>query len=274
MTSKMLATNEHAEAKAEGELVATGLVSGYHQSPILSGIDLRVRRGEVLCVLGANGAGKSTLARTLVGLLPLRQGEIVLDGEAVGHLPVGDRVVRGLSLVPEGRALFPSLRVADNLRLGAFSRNRAQLAAAVDDVLDLFPALRPRLRQLAGTLSGGEQQMLAIGRALVARPNYLVLDEPSLGLAPIIVDRILGKVRELADSAMGIVLIEQNASLALSISDFAVVMERGVKVVEGPAKDIATDDAVVRAYFGGVGRSETATHSPKTRIRESGERNQ
>ena len=260
MTAHAIPGSRTTDPRHDTELVATGIVSGYHQSPVLHGIDVRVRRGEVVCVLGANGAGKSTLARTLAGLLALRRGSIYLDGRSIGERSVGDRVARGLSLVPEGRALFPHLRVEDNLRLGAFRRNRAGTTEALRDVVALFPELHLRLDQRAATLSGGEQQMLAIGRALVARPNYLVLDEPSLGLAPIIVERILGKVRELAESGMGIVLIEQNASLALAISDHAVVMERGVSVLDGPAAKVATDDHVVRAYFGGLGRVAPATH--------------
>jgi len=255
------ATSVDPGSSKSGGLVATGLVAGYHQTPVLRSVDVSVDAGEIVCVLGANGAGKSTLARALAGLLAVREGTIELDGCMLSDLPVSERVMAGVSLVPEGRALFPRLRVKENLMLGAFRRNRGGLSAAMTEVLDLFPVLAPRLNQVAGTLSGGEQQMVAIARALMARPTYLVLDEPSLGLAPIIIERILVKVRELASSGMGIILIEQNASLALAISDRAVVIERGVVVMSGDAATIRDDGDVVRAYFGGLGRVTTTTHS-------------
>jgi branched-chain amino acid transport system ATP-binding protein len=230
-------------------LAVDSIVAGYGANPVITGISFELRHGEVLAVLGANGAGKSTLARTLMGLLAVQSGSITMHGKDITRANVRKRVHRGMSLVTETRDLFPGMRVDENLALGR-TRQRESGAAGMDEVLSLLPVLRARLRQQAGTLSGGEQQMLAVGRALMSRPAVLILDEPSLGLAPRIIEDILGTVRELADGGKAILLIEQNAELALEVADRGMVMSRGAIEIEAAAGDLARDNSVRLAYFG------------------------
>jgi branched-chain amino acid transport system ATP-binding protein len=215
-------------------------------------VSLAVRAGEVVTVIGANGAGKTSLVHAVTGVVPKRGGTVTFDGLDVTRMAPEDLVARGLTLVPERRELFGALSVQDNLRLGAFLR--ASHAAAVRRdlarVYDVFPRLAERRRQRAGTLSGGEQQMLSIARALLSRPKLLLLDEPSLGLAPQIVALIFKIVRTIAADGTTILLVEQNAHMALKVASRAYVLEVGEIVIEGAAKDLATDDNIRKAYLG------------------------
>ena len=230
-------------------LVVDGLEAGYGAITALRGVGLEARAGEIVTLIGSNGAGKSTLLRTISGLLQPRRGRIVFAGEEIGgERP--DRIVRlGVCHVPEGRRIFANLTVRENLQMGAYVR-RGDAARSLDRVLALFPRLRERLRQPGGTLSGGEQQMLAIGRALMAQPRLLLLDEPSLGLAPRLVQQIFDIVRTINAEGTTVVLVEQNAQQALRIASRAYVLETGALALEGPAAELAADPRVRRAYLG------------------------
>src|SRR5579859_2868135 len=210
---------------------------------------LDVAENEIVTIIGANGAGKTTLLNAIMGILPLKGGAS-FAGSDVARLDIEDRVMAGLSLVPEHRELFAAMNVEDNLRLGAFRSARAQAAQALERVYALFPRLKERRRQLAGTLSGGEQQMLAMGRALMGAPKLLMLDEPSLGLAPLIVADIFRTVTELRANGVSVLLVEQNAQAALKIADRAYVMELGEFVLQGAARDIAGNERVAASYLG------------------------
>jgi branched-chain amino acid transport system ATP-binding protein len=226
----------------------------YGRIMAVKGVSLSVREGELISLIGANGAGKSSLLEAVCGLLPGWKGEITFDGESLTRRDPPSVVRRGISLVPEGRLLFPPMSVADNLRLGAYVRYRQrrgrEVAADLDRVMDLFPILRERADQAAGTLSGGEQQMVAIARALMARPRLLVLDEPSMGLAPLVVARILDTLKQLRADGLTVLLVEQNARAALAIADRGYVMETGKIVLQGRAADLLADEEVKRAYLG------------------------
>ena len=212
-------------------------------------VSLDVEDREIVTIIGANGAGKTTLLNAVMGILPLK-GRVTFAGEDVARLEIEDRVAAGLSLVPEHRELFASMDVEDNLELGAFRVTKAQAASAFERVYALFPRLKERRKQLAGTLSGGEQQMLAMGRALMGAPKLLMLDEPSLGLAPIIVADIFRTIGELRAAGVSVLLVEQNAQAALAIADRAYVMELGEFVLNGAAKQIASDQRVAASYLG------------------------
>ena len=217
----------------------------------VKGIDLVVAAGELVCLIGANGAGKTTTLKAIAGLLPVPAGAIRYDGAPIGGVRAFDLVRRGLALVPEGRGVFGQLTVAENLGMGAYVR--ADKAAVKDDlarVYTLFPRLAERRSQSAGTLSGGEQQMLAIGRALMSRPKVLLLDEPSMGLAPLMVQKIFETIREVAKDGVTILLVEQNANLALEVSGRAYVMETGLITTSGQARDLLMDPKVRAAYLG------------------------
>jgi branched-chain amino acid transport system ATP-binding protein len=239
-------------ASAQPLLRVDGLHAGYGRAEVLSGLSLAAGRGQVVAVIGPNGAGKSTLLNALMGVLPAR-GEIVFDGELLAHLPLEARVERGIALVPETRALFASMAVADNLVLGGYRRRheaRSAQAARLDEVYTLFPRLRERRTQAAGTLSGGERQMLAIGRALMSGPRLLMLDEPSLGLAPLVVREIFRIIERLRATGVTLLLIEQNARAALAVADHAYVLETGAIVLSGPATELAADPRVIDTYLG------------------------
>jgi branched-chain amino acid transport system ATP-binding protein len=215
------------------------------------GVDLTLREGEVVSLIGANGAGKSTTLAAIAGVLPLVGGEIRFAGEAIHGLPPHQRVRRGIALVPEGRGLFARLTVAENLRLGAYTRDDPTAAANdLERVLTLLPRIRERLDQQAGTLSGGEQQMLAIGRALLANPRLLLLDEPSMGLAPRLVDALYELIEQIARDGVSILLVEQNAALALELARYTYVMANGRIALAGEAATLRDDPAVRRAYLG------------------------
>jgi branched-chain amino acid transport system ATP-binding protein len=221
----------------------------YGKVEAVRSVSLEVAGNEIVTIVGANGAGKTTLLNAIMGILPL-QGRVVFAGEDIARLEIEDRVAAGLSLVPEHRELFASMSVEDNLQLGAFRIAKAVAAKSFERVYTLFPRLKERRRQLAGTLSGGEQQMLAMGRALMGAPKLLMLDEPSLGLAPIIVADIFRTIGELRASGVSVLLVEQNAQAALGIADRAYVMELGEFILNGPARDIATNTRVAASYLG------------------------
>lgn len=235
-------------------LDVTDLHAGYGRLSVLHGLDIEVAAGELVAVIGANGAGKSTLLRTVSGLLRSSKGEVLLDGAAISHLPAVKVAAAGLAHVPENRLVFPTLSVDDNLRLGAWTRRREPSTtreSGKQRVLELFPRLRDRLEQAAGTLSGGEQQMLAIGRGIMARPKVLVLDEPSVGLAPRVVTEIMRALALLRDEGITILLVEQNARAAFKVADRVYLMDRGRVLLHGTPADLLDDERVQHAYLGG-----------------------
>ena len=237
-------------------LEVSGLHVSYGAVAALRGVSLRVDAGEIVTVIGANGAGKSTLLRTLSGVVRSRRGAITLDGKPVLGLPSSTMITRGLVMVPEGRHVFADMSIADNLDLGAYyRRDRKGVRQDLERVLDLFPILRERLRSPAGRLSGGQQQMVAIGRALMSRPRLLLLDEPSLGLAPAIVQQLGGIIRGLNQGGSTILLVEQNARMALRLADRAYVIANGVIARSGTGAELLDDAAVQDAYLGGTART-------------------
>ena len=217
----------------------------------IKNISFEVNQGEVVTLIGANGAGKSTILKTVAGLLSSRTGSIEFMGEKLGSIPAHKIVTKGLALVPEGRQVFLQMTVEENLEMGAFTRPKAEIAASIADVYERFPRLKERRRQIAGTLSGGEQQMLAMGRALMSKPNLLMLDEPSMGLAPILVEQIFDIVQELNRHGTTILLVEQNAQMALSVAHRGYVLETGKIVTTGSGEELLEDEAVKKAYLGG-----------------------
>ena len=229
-----------------------GLHAGYGKAEVLSGLNLELPKGAVVTVIGPNGAGKSTTLNALMGVLPAR-GQILFDGQDMVNATLEERVMAGLALVPEKRELFGTMAVEDNLILGGFKPMRQrvpQWRSTLDDVYAIFPRLKERRSQLAGTLSGGERQMLAVGRALMSRPKVLMLDEPSLGLAPLVVREIFRTITQLRSTGVSILLIEQNARAALEVADYGYVLETGAVALEGPAADLATDSRVIDTYLG------------------------
>ena len=227
------------------------VTSGYGAIEALRGINLSVDQGEVVTLIGANGAGKSTTLRNITGLVPITSGDVLFEGVRLNGIPTHQIVGMGISMVPEGRQIFANLSVAENLDLGAYlQKNKVENARQLERIFALFPRLEERRKQLGGTLSGGEQQMLAIGRALMARPRLLLLDEPSLGLAPILVHTILMAIDEINREGTTILLVEQNANAALKHSHRGYVLETGSIVMEGPSERLAADPRVREAYLG------------------------
>lgn len=229
------------------------VITSYGSLPVLKGISLEVKQGEVVCLLGGNAAGKSTTMKTILGTVPPHQGAIEFDGQRIDGLPTAEIVRRGISLVPEGRRIFARMTVWENLIMGAFTRQGApagELATDLERIYELFPRLRERCDQLGGTLSGGEQQMLAIGRALMARPRLLLMDEPSMGLAPALVDLVFDIIRELNSQGMTIFLVEQNANVALSIAHRGYVLQNGRIVLHDTASALLQTEGVRQAYLG------------------------
>jgi branched-chain amino acid transport system ATP-binding protein len=226
------------------------LSAGYGAVTVLAGIDLDVGAGEIVAVLGANGAGKTTLNRALSGLIPARAGSIRFAGADITGAGHDDIVRAGLIHVPEGRKIFPNLNVRENLLLGAWARGREGRAQRLDHVLDTFPRLRERLRQSAGAMSGGEQQMLAIGRGLMADPRLLILDEPSLGLSPLLTEELFALIGRLNAAGIAILLVEQNVVQSLAVAARAVVIEQGRLALAGSAADLARDPRLKAAYLG------------------------
>ena len=239
-------------------LKVTQLHAGYGRAEVLHGIDLHADKGSVITVIGPNGAGKSTLLNTLMGILP-GKGTIEFDGHNVSGLTLEERVMAGIALVPEKRELFGTMSVEDNRLLGGFRQMRLgqrDWRNRMDDVFDIFPRLKERRAQEAGTLSGGERQMLAVGRALMSRPTLLMLDEPSLGLAPLIVREIFSIIETLRQTGVTIVLVEQNARAALQVADRGYVLEMGEISAEGPASQLAHDPRVIETYLGSQAKSK------------------
>ena len=232
-------------------LVLQTVHSAYGNIRALRGISLSVARGEVVTLIGSNGAGKTTTLRTIMGLLVPRAGQILLEGQPIAGLAT-DRIVRlGIAQAPEGRRIFPRMSVLENLEMGAFARrDRAQIPSDLEHVLTLFPRLRERLRQRAGTLSGGEQQMLAMGRALMARPKVLLLDEPSMGLAPLFVETIFSIIRTINAEGTTILLVEQNARMALQVAHRGYVLQSGEIVLHDTASALLRSDIVRKSYLG------------------------
>jgi ABC-type branched-subunit amino acid transport system ATPase component len=226
------------------------LVAAYGRMEVVHGVSLRVEQGELAVVIGANGAGKSTTLRAIAGLLPPAGGTVTFDGRDRTRRPAHWMARHGIAMVPEGRLIFPDQTVLDNLRLGAFGRRDPDVPADVERQLDRFPVLRERRAQLAGTLSGGEQQMLAIARSLMARPRLLLLDEPSLGLAPRVAAEVFGALARLRDEGLTLLVVEQMAERALAIADRGYVLEQGRLVLAGAAPDLLRDARVARAYLG------------------------
>nr|HET7860702.1 ABC transporter ATP-binding protein [Caldimonas sp.] len=231
-------------------LEVAALASRYGRIPALAGVDLSVGEGELVALVGANGAGKTTLLRVLSGVLPATAGSVRFAGIDVTRTPPRRRVQMGMVQVPEGRQVFAPLSIEDNLRLGAFVRPRREIAAGLERVFALFPALATKRRQHAGTLSGGQQQMLALGRALMSRPRLLLLDEPSMGLAPRVVAEIFAVVRALKDAATTVLLVDQNAQAALAVADRAYVLETGRVALSGSGAELLAHPRVRESYLG------------------------
>ena len=216
----------------------------------IKGISLEVFENEIVTLIGANGAGKTTTLNTISGLLKPRQGTIELNGMPIQGVSASKMVFNGLALCPEGRRIFQQMTVKENLEMGAYSRPNTEIEASLEEMFQRFPRLKEREKQIAGTLSGGEQQMLAMARALMSKPRLLMLDEPSMGLAPILVDQIFSIISELHASGVTILLVEQNAQMALTVADRAYVMETGLITMQGSAQDLLHNDAVQKAYLG------------------------
>ena len=239
-------------------LTLSGLTAGYGSATVLHGIDIKVSAGDIVALIGANGAGKSTLMKTISGLLPVRAGQIVFDGRPIEKMSPRARVQLGIVQVPEGRQIFAGLTVAENLELGTYpvrgEVGDAELKRRIDRVCTLFPILRERYHEPVGNLSGGQQQMLVIGRGLMAQPRLLLLDEPSLGLAPILVSEIFRLIASLRGEGLAILLAEQNARMSLAIADRAYVIEQGKVTLEGLGKDLIGKSEIAERYLG-VGKA-------------------
>jgi branched-chain amino acid transport system ATP-binding protein len=230
-------------------LKLSGVNTYYGQIHILEDVDLEVGSGELVCLLGGNASGKSTTLKTILGIVPLRSGTVEFDGEDVTHRKTSYRIAKGIAIVPENRRLFAPMTVLENLEMGAYLRG----AAAQEDfdrVYELFPLLHERRTQLAGTLSGGEQQMVAMGRALMSRPKLMLMDEPSMGLAPILVERSFEIIKQVHEAGIAVLVVEQNANVSLSIADRGYVLSTGRLVLEGKASDLLQDENLRKAYLG------------------------
>ncbi len=225
----------------------------YGPSQVLHHVSLEVNKGEIVCLLGANAAGKTTTMKTIFGLVRPRHGSIRFEGKPIEHMLPGDIVRLGMALVPEARRIFPRMTVLENLEMGAFSRNnRKEINADIDHICQIFPRIKERLKQVAGTMSGGEQQMLAMGRALMSRPRMVCMDEPSMGLSPILVETVFNTITRIRDEGVTVFLVEQNASMALSLADRGYVLQTGKVVLSDTAKNLLTNDLVRQAYLGGA----------------------
>ncbi|MEK6664686.1 MAG: ABC transporter ATP-binding protein [Pseudomonadota bacterium] len=231
-------------------LEARNLTVAYGGIQAVKAASFEINEGELVCFIGANGAGKSSLLKSLCGMVPATHGAIHFQNQSITHLPVHEIVRRGIALVPEGRGIFSRMTVKENLEMGAYTRNDQSIHADMEKSFALFPRLKERMRQQAGTLSGGEQQMLAIARALMGRPTLLLLDEPSMGLAPLMVQKIFETIRDVSKAGMTILLVEQNAKLALQVSHRGYVMESGAITLSDDAKALAENADVRKAYLG------------------------
>jgi branched-chain amino acid transport system ATP-binding protein len=227
-----------------------GINTYYGQIHILQDMNLRIRAGELVCLLGGNASGKSTTLKTILGLVRPRTGSVTLAGEDVTRLPTAHRIKRGMAIVPENRRLFGPMTVRENLEMGAYLRPKADLREEFDRVHTLFPLLYERRNQLAGTLSGGEQQMVAMGRALMSRPKLLLMDEPSMGLAPVLVEKSFEIIEQVHEAGVAMLIVEQNANVSLSIGDRGYVLSTGRVVLEGKAADLLQNEELRKAYLG------------------------
>ncbi len=224
----------------------------YGPSHVLKNLSLEVKKGEIVCLLGANAAGKTTTMKTIFGWIHPRSGSVLFEGQPIERKLTGDIVSSGLSLVPEGRRVFARMSVLENLEMGAYTRtSKAELHADLDHVCQIFPRLKERLKQPAGTMSGGEQQMLAMARALMSHPTLICMDEPSMGLSPILVETVFSTIRRIRDEGVTVFLVEQNASMALSLADRGYVLQTGKIVLSDTARNLLTNDLVRQAYLGG-----------------------
>jgi branched-chain amino acid transport system ATP-binding protein len=235
---------------AEALLEVRDLVAGYDGASVLCGISLTVEAGSIVAVLGANGVGKTTLNKVLSGIVRPQRGEVIFDGRRIDRARPSDIVAAGLVHVPEGRKLFPDLSVRENLELGSYRRGKSQRARTMDQVLTVFPRLKQRFEQRAGTLSGGEQQMVAIGRGMMGQPKLLILDEPSLGLAPLLVEEMFALIGRLNEAGLTILLVEQNVMRSLELADAAHVMENGCLVLSGTGAELAGNRELAKTYLG------------------------
>ena len=222
----------------------------YGEIHILQGVSLEVGEGELVCLLGGNASGKSTTLKTILGIVRPRTGTVRLAGEDVTQMPTAHRIKRGLAIVPENRRLFGPMTVLENLEMGAYLRPKADLKSEFERVYELFPLLHERRNQLAGTMSGGEQQMVAMGRALMSQPKLLLMDEPSMGLAPVLVERSFEIIKQVNDAGVGMLIVEQNANVSLSIADRGYVLSTGRVVLEGKATDLLENEELRKAYLG------------------------
>lgn len=257
MTSAEISPTTSGEnvAKATGTamLKLTGVDTFYGPSQVLRKVSLEVNKGEIVCLLGANAAGKTTTMKTIFGLIHPRRGTVEFEGERIDRKLPGDIVRSGMALVPEARRIFSRMTVLENLEMGAFIRqNRAEIKEDIDHVCEIFPRIKERLKQVAGTLSGGEQQMLAMGRALMSKPRMLCMDEPSMGLSPILVETVFNTILRIRSEGVTIFLVEQNASMALSLANRGYVLQTGQIVLSDTAQNLLTNDLVRQAYLGGA----------------------
>jgi branched-chain amino acid transport system ATP-binding protein len=242
-----------AEANKSTMLRLTAIDTFYGPSQVLHSVSLEVNSGEIVCLLGANAAGKTTTMKTIFGLVHPRKGIIEFEGKSIQNKLPGDIVRTGMTLVPEARRIFPRMTVLENLEMGAFIHsNRSQIKEDIDHVCEIFPRIKERLKQVAGTMSGGEQQMLAMGRALMSRPRMMCMDEPSMGLSPILVETVFNTILRIRGEGVTIFLVEQNASMALSLADRGYVLQTGKIVLGDTAPNLLTNDLVRQAYLGGA----------------------
>lgn len=246
-------SNGHSVAKGETLLELKQVTTHYGPIRVLHQVDMTIYSGEMVCLLGGNASGKSTTLKTILGVVRVSEGEMYFRGERADTLSTAERIAKGMAVVPENRRIFPKMTVLENLEMGSYLRDdKAAIAEDLDYVFSLFPRLSERLNQLGGTMSGGEQQMLAMGRALMSRPRLILMDEPSMGLAPLFVERIFEIIKQVNERGISVFVVEQNANVALSIADRGYVLQTGEVVLSGAASELLNNEAMKRAYLGEV----------------------